>query len=139
MWIKLNSPYYTQFIIYHGIYFHMDYPLDIPLYHNFPAYVYYHFFNTVHNFIEWNIFTAGRKELTEHSVLLFIGGLIFCGLNKSFFYLICNILYRTKLFLTNLSLHILFVVLHCIDPSRRLALRKISNLPCVLLNLLLIC
>ena len=111
----------------------------VPFYHNYPIAVYYHFINTVHNLAEWDIPTAGRKEFAGPGILLFIGSLVLCGLNKSLFCLICNILYRTKLFLADFSLYILFIVLHCVDPGRRLALRKISNLPYVLLNLLLIC
>ena len=110
-----------------------------PFYHNLFTFVYYNFINIIQNLTKWNIPTTGRKELAEPGISLFIGGLVFCGLNKSFFCPICNILYRTKLFLADLPLHILFLVFHRIDPSRCLALRKISNFPCVILNLLLIC
>ncbi len=113
--------------------------LYTPFYHNFPASVYYYFINTAHNFTERNISTTGRKKFAELGILPFMGGLALCSLNKSFFCLICNILYRTKLFRTDFSLHILFIALYCVEPSSCLTQCKVSNLSRILLNLLLIC
>lgn len=92
------------------------------------------FFQYSPQFRQVEYFYAGRKELAEFGGLLFIGDFAFCGLNKNFLCLICNVLYCAKFFLVDFSLHILLIVLRCVDLGRCFTLRKISNLAHVLLK-----
>ncbi len=107
-------------------------------YYNLGAFVQYDLINRGQNLTERNVLIAGRQEFAKFGVLRFIGGRVLCSLSKNLFCLICNILYYTEFFFTDYSLHILFVALRCIDPSRCFTLRKINNLPRILLNLLFI-